>query len=119
MTARVQITRKKLVTLDTTTLILTDADPSDDVIYEGRCRIRSLVARVQTADFEGQLLGQQQLILSLPVATSVTVRTGDEGTLLEGGDDPLDPDNPVRFRIQGRAVQTQATARRFPIEMLS
>lgn len=123
MTSTCRITRLKLVSLDTQTLILTDTDPSDDLIYEGPCRIRSLVARVQTRDFEGQLLGGQQLILYLPVLTSGDVTTGDLVEITGGGDDPTltwqDPAHPAQIRVQGRALQTQATAHRFPLEVLS
>lgn len=117
MTATCTITRLKQISLDTSTLILSDTDPSDDVIYQGPCRVRSLVSRVQTRDFEGQLLGGQQLILFLPVLTSGDVTTGDEALITDGGEDPSLAG--LRARIQGRAVQTQATAHRFPIEVLT
>jgi hypothetical protein len=127
MTATCQITRKHLVSLDATSLLLSDTDPTDDLIYQGPCRIRALIARVQTGDFEGQLLGGQQMILWLPVSTSGKVTTGDEVEIIDGGDDPsvgrpvpTDPTVPgLQLRIQGRAVQTQATSHRFPVEVLS
>jgi hypothetical protein len=94
MTATCVITRKHLVSLNTATLTLSDTDPSDDVVYQGPCRIRSLVARVQTRDFEGQLLGGQQLILFLPVGTSGGVTTGDEVEIIDGGEDRLHAHQP-------------------------
>lgn len=117
MSARCQITRQKRVSLDTGTLLLSDTDPSDDVIYAGSCRIRSGLARVQSGDFEGQLLASQQLMLHLPVLSSAAVNVGDEIEITDGGDDPTATG--LRFRVEGLAEQTQATARRLPITLIT
>lgn len=116
MTSTCRITRLREDDLDDSTLNLTDLDPSDDLVYEGPCRVRSLVARVQTKDVEGQVLAMQQPILALPVATSGQVQVGDEAVILDGGDDPSLAGR--RFRIRGLHSQTQSTAHRFPVEEL-
>lgn len=117
MTARCKITRLKQVTFNNSTLLMSDNDPSDDVIYEGPCRLRGGLARVTTGDFEGQLLASQQIMLHLPVATSGGVQIGDTVQILDGGDDPTEAG--IRVRVQGRAVQTQATAHRFPVNLIT
>lgn len=117
MSARCTITRLQQITLDTATLRLSDDDPSDDEIYVGPCRIRSGLARVQSGDFEGQLLASQQLMLHLPVLTSAAVNVGDEVTITDGGDDPTATG--LRLRIEGLAEQTQATARRLPVTLIT
>lgn len=118
MSAQCRITRVKPITLDETTGLLSDTDPSDDVVLESSpCRIRSGLARVQTGDFEGQLLASQQLMLHLPVLTSAAVRVGDDVEIIDGGDDPTATG--LHFRIEGLAEQTQATARRLPVTLLT
>lgn len=117
MTARCKITRLKKVTLDTQTLLLADTDPSDDVVLESPCRLRARVARVQTSDQEGQLLALQQLELHLPVLTSGGVHVGDTVEILDGGDDPTATG--MQLRIEGRPAQTQATAHRFPVTLIT
>lgn len=116
MTSSCRITRLTLVSLDTSTLNLTDTDPTDDEIYAGPCRVRSLIARVQTRDVEGQLLAMQQPTLALPVLTSGTVKVGDTVTITDGGDDPSLTGR--KFIIRGLHSQTQSTAHRFPVEEL-
>lgn len=117
MTATCLITRLKPVTMDPDTLLLSDDDPTNDLVYHGPCRLRAGLARVQTADFEGQLLASQQIMLHLPVATSGGVQIGDNVLILDGGDDPTETG--VQVRIEGRAVQTQATAHRFAVTLIT
>lgn len=117
MTARCKITRIKPVTLDTGTLLLSDDDPSDDLVLESPCRLRAGMARVETSDFEGQLLAGQQLLLHLPVLTSGVVKVGDTVEIVDGGDDPTSVG--VKLRVQGLAEQTQATARRLPVSLIT
>ena len=117
MTARCTITRLKKVDLNTGTLLLTDTNPDDDEIYTGPCRIRSGLARVQTGDFEGQMLASQQIMLHLPVLTSGDVSVGDTVEVTDGGDDPTATG--IHLRIEGLAEQTQATARRLPVTLIT
>lgn len=117
MTATCTITRTTLTSLDDDTLQLSDINPDDDLIYDGPCRVRSGLARVQSGDFEGQMLAEQQLMLHLPVLTSGQVRVGDVAMITDGGDDPTAVG--LKLRIEGLAEQTQATARRLPVTLIS
>lgn len=116
MTTQVRITRLKEITLDTTTLNLTDTDPSDDLVYEGPARIRTLMSRVTIRDVEGQVLAAQELTMSLPVATSGSIKAGDSVIVTASPEDPALIGR--RYRIRGLFSQSQATAHRFPIEEL-
>lgn len=117
MTSQCRITLKHEISLDTSTLDLTDLDPSDDLLYEGPCRLRSLMARVTSRDVEGQVLSAQQVILALPVATSGRVQVNAQVEITDGGEDPTLVGR--TFIVRGLHSQTQSTAHRFPVEELN
>lgn len=122
MQSRCKITRTTPISLDTVTLNLRDLDPTDDNVYEGPCRVKSLTGRVFAVLGEGQTLAEQQLIVSLPIdatadvsyGTSGSVRIGDRVEVVEGGPDAALTGTVLR--IAGEPEQTLATARRFPVE---
>lgn len=117
MRASCRVIRKQLVTLDTGTLNLTDDDPSDDVVLQSACRIKSASAAVFTRDAEGQLLAVQDVVLCLPVASSGAVRVRDEVEIVDGGPDPNLTGR--IFRVTGLPAQTEAAEARFPVEQTS
>lgn len=108
-----EITRLQEVTLDTASLTLSDTDPSDDLIYQGPCRIRDMSSRVQVRDREGQTIAAQQSVLWLPI-TAGEVLTGDRVEILDGGPNPRLTGN--RYRIEGLSAETHATSNRYLIE---
>lgn len=115
MLSACRVTRLFEVTLDTSSLNLSDDDPSNDLVYEGPCRLREVSPRILNRYAEGQVLADQQLVLSLPVGTSGDVRTGDLVTITDGGPDPSLTGR--QYRIGGLHSQTEATAHRYPVEI--
>ena len=92
-------------------------EPSIITIYAGPGRIRRPGASVRTASPAGQTITVQDLILSLPVATSADVTVNDMVTVTAN---PLDPGLiGVPFTVRGVHDESTATARRFPIERTS
>lgn len=114
MRSRCRVVRRLLVSLDTATLDLTDTDPSDDVVVESACRVRSTSSAVFAQDAEGMALAAQDLVVSLPLAAAGGVRVRDEIHILDGGPNPLLTGRV--FRVTGLPADTDATAARFPVE---
>jgi hypothetical protein len=86
-------------------------------IYAGRCQIKWGGTAPRAVDAAGQALVESAAVVKLPMAASADVRVGD---LLEVTDSATDPALPgMRFRVTGPFQQTYATARRFPIEVVS
>ena len=86
-------------------------------VYEGKCRLLSPYRAPTTASTPGQVQAVQLSRLSLPVADSLGVMEGMEVEYLTS---ESDPDLPGKtFRIGGGAVQSDATARRLPLESVS
>jgi hypothetical protein len=88
-------------------------------IYSGQCKIKFGATEAHTVDAQGQILTEQTAILSLPVDEpgSVDVTTDDVAELTVN---PLDPALVGKtFRVTGLHTQTAATARRFPVEVVS
>ncbi|UXZ57087.1 DUF6093 family protein [Curtobacterium sp. Arg-1] len=91
-------------------------------IYEGKCRLRSNSAVTSDIDAAGQLLTGQASVLSLPVATSTEIRIGDLALFIPSADpgDDLDPALLGKtVRVTGLHFDTDATARRLPVQMVS
>jgi hypothetical protein len=88
-----------------------------DVVYTGRCRVRDASAANNTVDVAGQSVAVQDLVLSLPVVGSEAVHTG---LVVQITANPHDAAlvGPL-FRIAGFHAQTDATARRFPITVVT
>jgi hypothetical protein len=86
-------------------------------VYEGKCRLLSPYRAPTTASTPGQVQAVQLSRLSLPVADSLGVTEGMEVEYLTS---ESDPDLPGKtFRIGGGAMQSDATARRLPLESVS
>lgn len=95
------------------------ASDTTATIYTGPCRVKFAFARVTEVQAAGQTVADQRPILSLPVGSpgSGDVRTNDVAEILTN---PMDPDLVgVKFRVAGVHSQSQATARRFPVEISS
>lgn len=88
-------------------------------IYMGPCRLRFPFVRPQQADVAGQVIEKARGILSLPisVAESAQVTAGDVATITVN---PADPGAVgTRLRIESPFLETHATARRLPVEIIS
>lgn len=90
-----------------------------ETVYTGKCRIRYRNQTVNPADSAAQVLTVQQLELSIPVNG-----TGSGDVLVDQvatiDTNPLDASMVGKtFRIAGVHAQTHATARRFPVEVVS
>jgi len=86
-------------------------------VYEGPARIRFKDTQPRVADAAGEQVVDQAPVLSLPIATSADVRVDDIATVTAN---PTDPGLiGLQFRIAGVHAQTHATARRFPVEVVS
>jgi len=91
-------------------------------IYEGPCRLRMVSAVTSDIEAAAQLFVGQSAVLSLPVLTSGDVRVNDLATFLPSTNpsDDLDPAIVGQVvRVTGRHYDTDATARRLPVEMIS
>lgn len=101
---------------NTSTGAVTD---TTETVYSGKCRIRYRNQTVNPSDSASQVLTVQQLEISIPVTASgsgnvlvdhvATIDTNPLDTTLVG----------KTFRIAGVHAQTHATARRFPVEVVS
>jgi hypothetical protein len=86
-------------------------------IYAGRCQIKWGGTAPRDVDAAGQSLVESAAVVKLPMAASADVRVGDELEVTASASDPAL--SGMRFRIAGSFQQTYATARRFPIELVS
>jgi hypothetical protein len=93
-----------------------DYDLTPSLVYMGRCRIRLANTAVRVDEQAGQLFAQSDAILSLPFSdtASADVRKGDVVTITASRNDPALEG--AEFTIAFVGQQTDATARRFPLE---
>lgn len=128
--ARLVSARAKLESRMTDTVVVTrgesapilDPDtgeytPTTSTIYEGPARLRSASSVVGDVDAQGQLLAAQTLVLSLPVATSGDVQVNDTVVVTASVNDPSNVG--LQLNVEGLFFQTDATARRFSVEVQS
>ena len=109
-----RITRPGPNVWDEATLTYT---PSTTPVYEGKCRLLNPYRAPTTASSPGQAQTVQLARLSLPVLTSLGIKEGD---IVEYLTSESDPDLPgTKFKVIGGAHQSDATARRVPIEEVS
>ena len=114
MTDTVRIARGGTPVFDETTGTYT---PGTTTVYEGPCRLKLSSSVVSDLDAQGQLLVQQGPRLDLPIASSGAVRPGDTATITGSVNDPSSIGTVLT--VSGRFVQTDATARRLPVELHS
>jgi hypothetical protein len=120
MTDTVRITRGGAPVWDEETGTYSDGGT---IIYEGNCRLKLTSTVVSDVDSQGQLLAEQRPQLHLPVltpgtvGTSGAVRPNDTAVILTSRNDPSAVGTVLT--IGGRAIGTDATARRFPVEVQS
>lgn len=94
-----------------------DYEYSSSVVYSGPCLLKFGQTQPRDIDAAGQLLTEQTPTLKLPVDGSQNVTEDDTGVIVSN---PLDVGLVgTAFRIAGVHAQTLATARRFPVEVLS
>lgn len=87
------------------------------VVYSGPGRLRAEARDVAREVAQGELTATSRSVLSLPVATSGSVRVDDVFTCVSSEFDSSMVG--VVVRIDGRPEQSLATARRFPVEVES
>jgi len=91
--------------------------PGFEVAYSGRCRFKAGATAAGEIDASGQLLVEQDSVLSLPVGTSLGVRKDMEVRMTASLTDPALVG--VKARIKAPSVGSYRTARRFAIEVTS
>lgn len=116
MTDKVRITRETEPIFDTATGKYTPTTTTTTV-YEGPARLKLTSSVVGVVDAQGQNLASQSPRLDLPVKTSGAVRVHDAVEVTASEHDPANIG--LRLTIEGRFFQTDATARRFPVEVQS
>lgn len=93
-----------------------------ETVYEGPCRLRTVSSVTSDVEAADQLLVAQASTLSFPVETSGAIRIGDVVTFIPSGD-PDDDLDPALFAhtmtIAGLHFDTDATARRLPVRLVS
>lgn len=88
--------------------------------YAGKCRISSASNAVSEKNAAGQQIADQALVLNVPVEAGAAIVTNDSVTITA-----IDAvsGNPAmlgrKFRIAGLASESQATAARFSLELIS
>lgn len=89
----------------------------DPMTYTGPARIRFVSQGLADVDAGGQVVAIQNAVLSLPIDGSGAVFTDQ---VVEVTANPADSDLAGKlFRISGYHGQTDSTARRFPLEVIS
>lgn len=114
MTDTVLITREATPVFDEETGTYT---PSVITVYSGPGRLKSVSTVVGDVDAAGQKRASQSLRLDLPVATSGGVRANDTVTITASVNDSSSVG--LLLNVEGGFFQTDATARRFPVEVQS
>jgi hypothetical protein len=84
-------------------------------VYNGPARLKLTSSVVGSVDAQGQNLAAQTPRLDLPVATSGGVQVNDSVEITASVNDPASVG--LRLNIEGVFFQTDATARRFPVEV--
>lgn len=92
-------------------------DSTAVTVYSGPCRVRFPSTVVRESDTQNQFTVEQEPLLSLPVAGSEGVTVDDVVTITANPSDSAMVG--LTLRIAGLHAQTQATARRFPVEVTS
>jgi hypothetical protein len=87
------------------------------LIWEGPCRLRTVSTVTSDVEAAAQLLVTQSAVLFLPVEGTGAIRVNDVATFTEASMDPALAQ--VKVRIAGLHFDSDATARRLPVEMVS
>ena len=112
MTDTVLITRTSEPVFDEATGTYT---PTTTTIYSGPGRLKSASSVVGDVDAAGQKFAGQTFRLDLPVSTSAGVQANDSVAITASVNDPSSVG--LLLNIEGVFFQTDATARRFPVEV--
>lgn len=98
-------------------------EPATITVYEGPARLKLQSSVISETEAVGQLISEQNPRLDLPVETpgttgkSADVQTDDEAIITDSLHDVANVG--LRMTITGGFFQTDATARRLPIEVHS
>ena len=118
---RAEALMESTCTISRTSAILNEStgkmEETTTVVYTGRCRLKLGGSQASQVEAAGQLLIAQDSILSLPVSTSGAVREDDVATITANQLDPALVG--LKFRVKAGHSQTNATARRLPVELVS
>lgn len=114
MTSTCRITRKGAGALNDTT---GNYGGTPSTIYDGACKFVMDDDQPNDIEAQAQHFAQQRPRLDLPVSTSVTINVDDEFEITEDDHDTRLVG--IKGRIAGLHMKTYATARRFPVEVLS
>jgi len=87
------------------------------LVWEGKCRLRTVSSVTSDVDAASQLLVTQSAILFLPVDGTGDVHVNDVVTFTTASADAALAT--VRVRVAGLHFDSDATARRLPVEMVS
>lgn len=104
------ITREGVATFNPVTL---QNESTPTVVYQGPCRLKDTVVRARDLTVADQGIVEGRYLLSLPVATSGSVRKDDTVTFTDSVTDPALVGR-VYTIISGPAY-ADGTARRFPV----
>jgi hypothetical protein len=86
-------------------------------VYTGPCKVKFGGTQADPVDAQSQRLVEQDAILSLPVVGSGDVTVDDVAEIVTS---PMDAELVgLRFRVTGIHAQSFATARRFPVEVVT
>lgn len=91
--------------------------PTTVTVYSGPARLSIRSSVVGDVDAQGQKLASQSPRLDLPMATSGGVQVDDTVEVTASVNDPAAVG--LRLNVEGVFFQTDATARRFPVEVQS
>jgi len=92
-------------------------EPSFVDVYSGPCKVKFITSTVSEQDYQSQLVAEQQVVLSLPVDESAPVLVNDVAEITSSQTNVSGVGK--HFRIAGLFDQTYATARRFPVEVVT
>ena len=112
MTDTIRVTRPGESVFDEETGTYTQ---TETVIYNGPGRLKLASSVVSDIQAGGQIIAAQRPRLDLPVSTSGGVRVNDTAVVTASTRDPASVG--LRLNIEGVFYQTDATARRFPVEV--
>jgi hypothetical protein len=112
MTDTVLITRASEPVFDEDTGVYT---PTTTTVYSGPARLKLTSSVVSAVDAQGQNLAAQSPRLDLPVSTSGDVQVNDSVEVTASVNDPAIVG--LLLNVEGVFFQTDATARRFPVEV--
>ncbi|WIE56236.1 DUF6093 family protein [Curtobacterium sp. MCBD17_003] len=94
-----------------------DLEQPMETVWEGKCRLRFVSGVTSGVDAAAQLLVKQMAVLSVPIDGTGDLRVNDLVAITASDLDAALVGK--QLRITGVHFETQATARRLPVELIS